>query len=236
LLTSRLAPWLTALLGAAPVLAAAQGQPAPQPAAAAEAAPQPKPQPPPVSGKVRALSGHVLTLGTIEHGDVRVTLGPDTHVVVNRPGTLADIRSGAFIGTTAVEGADGKLRATEVHVFPEALRGTGEGHYPWGTAAATTMTNGNVRSMTNGSVAARTPGDGSAAGVSLDVTYKGGQTQVEVAADVPVVVITLTDEGALTPGTPVLAFGPPDATGGVAANLVAVLPPPPATTASAPAK
>ena len=185
-------------------------------------------QPPPVSGKVRAFAGRVLTIGTLDHGDVAVTLGPDVHVVVNRAGTLADISAGAFIGTTAVEGADGKLRASEVHVFPEALRGTGEGHYPWGSATATTMTNGNVRSMTNGSVAARAPDAGTSAGIALDVTYKGGQTQVEVAPDVPVVVIVLAEESLLKPGTQVLAFGQADAAGGMTANLVAILPPPPA--------
>lgn len=190
-------------------------------------APQP---PPPVAGKVRSLAGDELTVGTLDHGDVAVTLGPDARVVVNRPGTLADVRAGDFIGTTAVEGTDGKLRASEVHVFPEALRGTGEGHYPWGTTSGTTMTNGSVRSMTNGSVASRNAGD--SAGVSLDVTYRGGASRVEVAPDVPVVVITLADRSLLTPGTPVLAFGQPDGAGGLAANLVAILPPP----AAAPAR
>jgi hypothetical protein len=122
-----------------------------------------------------------------------------------------------------------------VHVFPEALRGTGEGHYPWGNAPATTMTNGNVSSMTNGSVASRTPGADAAAGVSLNVTYKGGQTQVEVPPDVPVVVITIAKESLLTPGTQVLAIGQPDAAGALAASLVAILPPPPAAP-PAPAK
>jgi hypothetical protein len=89
------------------------------------------------------------------------------------------------------------------------------------------MTNGSVRSMTNGSVAARAPGAGAAAGLSLDVTYQGGQTQVEVAPDVPVVVIVLTDTSLLTPGTQVLVIGQPDASGGLAANLVAILPPTP---------
>jgi hypothetical protein len=214
---------LAVVLGAAPALGLGQAQPAPQQAASQ---PPPAQPPPPVIGKVRSLADNVLTLGTLDHGDLSVTLGPGTHVVVNRPGTLADLSAGAFIGTTAVEGADGKLRASEVHVFPEALRGTGEGHYPWGTVPATTMTNGSVRSMTNGSVAARTPGAGDAAGVSLDVTYKGGQTQVEVAPDVPVVLIVLTDTSLLTPGTQVLAIGQPDASGSLAANLVAILPPP----------
>ena len=223
--TSRLL--LALALGVAPMLGLGQTQPSPPPA-------QP---PPPASGTIRSLADHVLTLSTIDHGDLTVKLGPDTHIVVNRPGTLADVRAGAFIGTTAVEGADGKLRASEVHVFPEALRGTGEGHYPWGAAPATTMTNGNVSSMTNGSVASRTPGAGTAAGVSLNVSYKGGQTQVEVAPDVPVVVITVVDESLLTPGTRVLAFGQPDAAGALAAGLVAILPPPAAGPPSpAPAK
>jgi hypothetical protein len=221
---------LALVLGIAPLLLACQPK-SPPPAQQPAPAQPPAQPPPPVTGKVRALVDHVLTLTTLDHGDLTVKLGPQTHVVVNRPGTLADVRAGAFIGTTAVEGADGKLRASEVHVFPEALRGTGEGHYPWGNAPATTMTNGNISSMTNGSVASRTPGADTAAGASLEVTYKGGQTLVEVAPDVPVVVITLADESLLTPGTQVLAIGQPDAAGALVANLVAVLPPPPAAPA-----
>lgn len=219
------------LLGAAlaPGLARSQTPATPPSSQAQQPAPAQQP-PPPVAGKVRALAGDVLTVGTLDHGDVNLTLGPNTHVVVNRPGTLADVGAGDFIGTTAVEGAGGKLRATEVHVFPEALRGTGEGHYPWGTAPGTTMTNGSVRSMTNGSVASRTAGN--AAGASLDVSYRGGESRVDVGPDVPVVVITLADRGLLTPGTPVLAFGQPDGAGGFAANLVAILPPPPAAAPS----
>jgi hypothetical protein len=86
------------------------------------------------------------------------------------------------------------------------------------------MTNGNVQSMTNGSVAARAAG--ASTGLTLDVSYQGGRTQVEVAPGVPVVVITLADETLLRPGTRVLVIGQPDADGKLAANLVAVLPPP----------
>jgi hypothetical protein len=230
---------LALIVGVVPTLVACQAKSPPPPAqqpAPPPAQPTPPAQPPPpVIGKIRALTGRVLTLTTIDHGDVTVTLGPDTHVVINRPGTLADVRAGAFIGTTAVEGADGKLRASEVHVFPEALRGTGEGHYPWGNAPATTMTNGNVSSMTNGSVASRTPGADATAGVSLNVTYKGGQTQVEVPPDVPVVVIAIAEESLLKPGTQVLTIGQPDAAGALAASLVAILPPPAAPPAAPPA-
>jgi hypothetical protein len=217
-------------LAAALALAPAGAEPAP---AAAAAQPPPASPPPPLTGKVQAYADRVLTVDSPEHGAVRVVLGPDTRVVVNQPGGLADIATGAFIGTTAVEGADGRLRATEVHVFPEALRGTGEGHYPWGSQPATTMTNGNVSSMTNGSVAARS--DGTEAGLSLEVSYRGGQTQVEVGPQVPVVVITLADERVLMPGAQVLVLGRPDASGALAANMVAVLPPRPAPAPAQPA-
>ena len=213
------------LIFAALVSAAGRAADAPPPPSPAQPGPA-APAPPPVTGKVVALQERVLTIHTVDHGDVPVTLVPGCRIVMNRPGTLADVRAGAFIGTTAVEGADGRLRATEVHVFPEEMRGTGEGHYPWGNAPATTMTNGNVTSMTNGSVAERS-GSGAAAGLSITVAYRGGQTPVEVGPDVPVAIVTLIDASRLTAGTDVLAIAQPDVNGGINANLVAVLPPPP---------
>jgi hypothetical protein len=234
-LTAALAPAAVRIAAADPAAVTAPGPATASPATTPPAAPSPPA--PPVTGTIRGYADHVLTLGSAEFGELRARLGPATRVVINRPGTLADIAAGAFIGTTAVEGADGRLRATEVHVFPEALRGTGEGHYPWGNQPATTMTNGSVRSMTNGNV---TRAAGAAAGLTLDVGYAGGQTQVDVGAEVPVVVITLADEGALRPGARVLVLGQPDATGTLAAGMVAVLPPAaahspaPAAAASAP--
>jgi hypothetical protein len=208
------------LLACATLIAGAAAQPTAPPAA----------PPPPLSGTIHAYAEHVLTIASAEFGEVRATLGPATRIVINRPGHSADIAAGAFIGTTAVEGADGRLRATELHVFPEALRGTGEGHYPWGNQPATTMTNGSVRSMTNGAIARATD---AAAGLVLDVAYQGGQTRVEVGPEVPVVIIALADETALQPGVRVLVLGQVGANDTLAADMVAVLPP---ETTAAPAQ
>lgn len=193
----------------------------PAPDRAARPAAGPATPPPPLNGTVRGYDPPLLTVGSPEFGDVRVRIGAGTRIVVNRPASLADIAAGAFIGTTAVEGADGRLRATEVHVFPEALRGTGEGHYPWGGQPATTMTNGSIRTMTNGSVAGAS---GTATGRVLDVSYAGGQARVEVGPEVPVVVITLADAGALQAGARVLVLGQAGGEGELAADMVAVLP------------
>ncbi len=40
--------------------------------------------------------------------------------------------------------ADGTQKAVEIHIFPEAMRGTGEGHRPWDLMPNSTMTNATV--------------------------------------------------------------------------------------------
>src|SRR5271169_4363927 len=88
--------------------------------------------PPRISGIVEALDDQTLRLKSISGEDVALTLPPDIKVIRSKPASLADVKSGEFIGCTAVEGPDGKLHAEEIHIIPEAMRGLGEGHYPWG--------------------------------------------------------------------------------------------------------
>lgn len=176
---------------------------------------------PPVNGTVEALSGHTLLVNTTEHGEISVTLPAATRIVAQRAASLAEVRAGEFIGATAVQGADGKLRATEIHIFPESMRGVGEGHYPMG-AAATTMTNGNVEAVT-GSVA-QSQGAGSG-GESLRISYKGGQSQVEVPPGVSVTLMRVADDTALQSGahiTVLLAPGAHAGEGGLTADTVIV--------------
>ena len=85
------------------------------------------------------------------------------------------IKPGSFIGTAAMPQPDGTLKAREVHVFPEAMRGTGEGHRPWDLGTGGTMTNGTV-------------GDFAVAnGRMLTLTYKDGEQKVFVPENVPVI-------------------------------------------------
>jgi hypothetical protein len=77
---------------------------------------------------VEKLEGEKLTVKTEAGEELTLTL-PDMSIVRSRPATVADVKAGQFIGCTAVEGLDGKLRAREIHVLPESLRGTGEGHF-----------------------------------------------------------------------------------------------------------
>jgi hypothetical protein len=108
------------------------------------------PAPPPMTpstGTVVSISATSLVIKGSDGKDATFALAPGARVSKTHKGSVADVKPGQFIGTTAVEGPDGKLRATEIHVFPEGMRGTGEGHYPWGNQDKTTMTNGNVESL-----------------------------------------------------------------------------------------
>jgi hypothetical protein len=133
-------------------------------------------------------------------GDTTATyqLADSARVMTTRMGTITDLASGKFVGCTAVsEGS--ALYATECHIFPESMRGTGEGHYPMGPPN-TTMTNGNVTRMTNGEVVTAT---GSASGVMLKVSYKGGTQQIDVSPLTHITVIGAGDPSLLKPGAKV---------------------------------
>lgn len=110
---------------------------------------------------------------------------------------LSDIKRGSFIGTAAMPQADGTQKALEVVVFPEAARGTGEGHRPWDLLPQSTMTNATVADL----AAAPKSVHG---GQQLRLTYKGGEKTVIVPPDVPVVTFRPGTDALLVPGAKVL--------------------------------
>lgn len=148
---------------------------------------------------VRTSAGQVVTVRMMDSLRVsaRSAAGPDA------------LTQGAFIGTTAVEQPDGTLKASEVHVFPESMRGTGEGHRPMETEPGSTMTNATVSSvtslpkptsrstMTNATVAGVASGG---AARTLTLRYKGGEKKVVVNEGVPIVMVEAGDSALLVPG------------------------------------
>ena len=117
------------------------------------------------------------------------------------PITLVDIKPGSYIGTAALPQADGTQKALEVVVFPEAARGTAEGHFPWDLMPQSTMTNATVEGVS--AAPATVPG-----GQLLVLRYKGGEQKVLVPANVPVVSFKPAEGGdvdtLLVPGAQVL--------------------------------
>ena len=144
-----------------------------------------------VRGTVKMLEGNVLTVVTREGPEAKITLASGYTVVAVVPATLADAKPGTFIGAAAV-GPKDKLRAVEVLIFPEALRGSGEGHYPWDLLPESTMTNATIESEVTG-----------ADGRELTVVAKGEKLKVTVPANAPIVTFVPGDVAMLTPGAKV---------------------------------
>src|SRR5262245_33014699 len=83
-----------------------------------------------VRGTIQTLDGKVLSVATTD-GSVRVELDDSTTVATVARAARERITDGSFVGITSVPDSDGSERAVEVHVFPESMRGTGEGSQPW---------------------------------------------------------------------------------------------------------
>jgi hypothetical protein len=157
---------------------------------------QKPPVPTRVRGAIESVDGDILTVKSRSGEDVKLHMTADMKVVGIIKISMADIKVGSFVGATTVPGPDGKQNALEVHVFPEDMRGTGEGSRPYDLRPNSTMTNATV---TAESVAAND-------GHSLMVKYKDGEKQVEVLPDTPVVTYVPADKSDLKAGAKVIAF------------------------------
>jgi RNase P/RNase MRP subunit p29 len=164
----------------------------------------------PAIASAQATSEQVRIRGTIVRVDANTLVVQDRSgevVSLARPADmqlsevyrikLADIKQGSFIGTAAMPQADGTQKALEVVVFPEAARGTGEGHRPWDLLPQSTMTNATVADLAAAPKSVR-------GGQQLRLTYKGGEKTVIVPPDVPVVTFRPGTETLLVPGAKVL--------------------------------
>jgi hypothetical protein len=169
-------------------------------------------------GTVVSVSANKLALKS-DTGVATVTMAQPFHLYTRVPSDLSKVTENSFIGVTTVKQPDGSERATEIHVFPEELRGVGEGSRMMATApsaAASRMTNGNVSAsrMTNGTTSQSRMSNGnvsSANGSSLVVQYAGGSQNVTVPPNTPVTEFKIATRD-LAPGdnVAVLAKKAPD--------------------------
>ncbi|WP_322013857.1 hypothetical protein [Paraburkholderia sp. J12] len=164
-----------------------------------------------VRGEIVSLTGDVLTVHRRSGDTVSIQLQPSATVSAVKAMQLSDIKPGSFVGTAATTDTSGKLTATEVVVFPEAARGTGEGHYAWDLGPNSTMTNANVDTVVQGTD-----------GRNLKLSYKGGSNEVTVPTNVPIVTFTPATRSDLTPGKKVFVVATPGAQGGFVAQRLVV--------------
>ena len=180
-------------------------------ASAAVLAQAPTQTPTRIRGTLEQVDGNTLTIKA-RSGEVMKVKVPDNVLVIGiAKASMADIGNGKFIGTTTVGQKDGALVAEEVHIFPEAMRGTGEGHRDWDLRPESKMTNANVANIKN-------MGDGRV----ITVQYKGGEKQILVPENAVVVSYTPTEKSELKPGAPVFINATRAADGSLSAPRVNV--------------
>jgi len=146
-----------------------------------------------IRGAITGFDGHELQVKTREGKELMVNISDDTKINVLFALKISDIKQGSFVGVTAIPGGPGPaLQALEVHLFPESLRGTGEGHYDWDLEPGSSMTNANVDAIvtTNN-------------GKELTLSYKGGSQKIIVPQGVPIVTFKPADKSLLKAGAQV---------------------------------
>ena len=156
---------------------------------------QQPPTPTRVRGTIEGVDGDVVAVKSRSGEDVKLHMTSDIKLVGIVKISLADIKVGSFIGTTTVPGPDGRQDAVEVHVFPENMRGTGEGTRPYDLRPNSTMTNATVAEQVAGTD-----------GQTLLIKYKDGEKKVTVSPDTPVVTYVPAAKSDLKAGAKIIAF------------------------------
>ncbi len=150
-----------------------------------------------VQGTVETIDAATISVKKAEGGAVEsFNLAPNLVVVQNKKATLADIKPNDFVASAAELGADGKLHSTELRIFPEAMRGVGEGQRPMNDPKKQTMTNATVTgtAIVNGSN-------------TIKVKFAGGEGELVVDPGVPVTRIDEADKSLVKTGAKVLLRG-----------------------------
>ena len=143
-----------------------------------------------IRGTVERVDGPVYVVKNRDGAELKLTMTDNPLFVAIAPATMADIKPGMFVGSAGMIQADGTQKAIEVHIFPESMRGTGEGHYDWDLKPQSKMTNGNVEQTVAG-----------VDGPVLSVKYKDGEKKLLVTPETVVVTYVMGNKDEVGPGT-----------------------------------
>jgi hypothetical protein len=161
-------------------------------------------QPVRVRGTIDHIDGDIYVVKARGGNELKVRLADNALVVALVKASLADVKQGSYVGVSGMPQTDGTQKALEVHIFPENMRGVGDGHRGWDLQPSSTMTNGNVEE----SVAASD-------GRVLMLKYKDGEKKIVVPSDTPIVLYTPGEKSELKPGASIFiaaAVKQPDGT------------------------
>ena len=162
-----------------------------------------------IRGTVEKLDGQALTVKSREGQELTITLAPNVTVAHLVKKSLGDIKAGDFVATTSSKGTDGKNHSVELRIFPDAMRGLGEGQYAWDLMPDSLMTNATVAGIT-----------GAPQGQTLKVTYKGSESEIVVGPDTPIFGYGTGDTSLLKPGAAIFIVALKNPEGSLSASRV----------------
>ncbi len=164
-----------------------------------------------VRGAIVSLDGSTLTVKTREGPNAAVALKPGFKVAGITKASVEDIKPGDFVGIASLPTTAGGDGAVEVLVFPPAMKGTGEGSYPWDLKPKSSMTNATVTNAVKG-----------VDGRTLDLSYSGKEKKISIPDGVPIVTFGPATEADLKPGATVFVPAQRGGDGALATGFVAV--------------
>jgi len=143
-----------------------------------------------IRGTVERIEGPVYVVKNRDGAELKLTVTDNPLFVAIVPAKMADIKPGMFVGSAGMRQEDGTQKAIEVHIFPESMRGTGDGHYDWDLLPKSKMTNANVEQAVD-----------SVNGQVLSVKYKDGEKKLLVTPQTIVVTYEIGKKEEVQPGT-----------------------------------
>jgi len=149
-----------------------------------------------VRGTIEAVDGAMLSIKARDGSDLKVKMADNVNVVALIKASLADIKPGSFVGSTAMPEQDGSWKAVEVHIFPEAMRGTGEGDRAYDYKPKSTMTNGTVGDAVS-----------NINGATMTLQYKEGEKKIDVTPETVIVTYVPGSKDELKPGAKIYIPG-----------------------------
>jgi hypothetical protein len=172
---------------------------------------QQKPETMRIRGAVVSLDGSSLIIKTRQGANVTVMLADQAKFLGVVKAAVSDIKPGVFIGTASLPKEGSASHALEVVVFPEAMRGMGEGDYAWDLEPGSMMTNGTIAAAVEGM-----------SGPTVTVAYKGGERKINIAPDTPVVTFGAADKSDIKPDAKVFTSATKQADGSWSAGFLAI--------------
>ncbi len=142
-----------------------------------------------VRATIESVDGQMVTAKSRDGAELKIHLADNAPVNEVVKESLSDIKPNSYVAVTAMPQPDGSQKATAVIIFPEAMRGLGDGHRPWDFVPNSTMTNATVDT----SVA-------SVDGEKLTVKSKDGENIVQITPTTEIATYAKKSLADLKPG------------------------------------